>query len=174
MVLAELLRVLKPGGYLDFHLMDASLFHAGPQGTALGKDSVNTLRHRSYDANASRYFLPRLRNAGFADIKRAWIVLPAADVVPTWVDTGKRLTRQAPPANGPTNALPETPLVGSTRAVQAMTGLIGARAWERWVVTLQREVGGDEEAMLARVARVMEESGRIGAGWRCLVGWARK
>ncbi|KAF2151375.1 hypothetical protein K461DRAFT_280165 [Myriangium duriaei CBS 260.36] len=197
-VLHEFMRVLKPGGFFEYQLMDAELLQPGPLGTALGSEFATSLRQCSYDPQASRYFLPRLRNVGFSDVKRAWFVLPTADVVPTWIDRGKTsgagstcptpaTSRTWTPRHGrkdsavstvqdsaPCATLPETPVVGSTESVRAMTGLMGARAWERWIVTLQREVGGDEEGMLGRVNRALEEGGRVGAGWKCLVGWARK
>lgn len=196
LALAEFIRILKPGGVLEFNLMDAELFHPGPLGKALSNDLASALRQFAYDPQASRYFLPRLRNAGFAEVKRAWLVLPCADVLPTWTDRGRPCipvesadgtslptersrrghVRQDSAFEyiGPPAKLPEVPLVGSTSSVRALTGLVGARAWERWILALQREMGGDEEAMLARINRALEEGGRKGAGWRCLVGWARK
>jgi len=87
------------------------------------------------------------------------------------------------------------PLTGSTEDVRAMTGLVGSRAWERWMVKLAREMGTDEFKSVERIGRALEvgddggggaggDSGgassgamvgmRQGMGWRCLLGWARK
>ncbi|KAF4552310.1 Hypothetical protein D9617_10g072910 [Elsinoe fawcettii] len=201
-VLAEFMRVLKPGGYVEFNLLDAEMLHPGPLGQALGVEFAFTLRQRGYDPQASRYFLPRLRKAGFEEVKRAWIVLPAANVVPRWVDKGKMGGHgRKDSAVGMGIASPEVekretmrffevekrgrteagerevydrPVLGSTSDVKAMTGLVGARAWEKWVLKVQKEMGGNEERMLERVNRALEEAGRGKAGWRCLMGWARK
>lgn len=191
--------MLKPGGYLEFNLLDAELLHPGPLGQALSVEFAFVLRQRGYDPQASRYFLPRLRKAGFEDVKRAWLVLPAADVVPRWVDKGKMMAghgrgdsgvglkgeaeeregerffevERVRSAGGRKEVF-EPPVVGRTRDVRGMTGLVGARAWEKWVLKVQREAGGNEEKMLERVNRALEEAGRVKAGWRCLMGWARK
>ncbi|PNS18543.1 DnaJ subfamily C member 3 [Sphaceloma murrayae] len=191
-VIAEFLRVLRPGGYLEFNLLDAELLHPGPLGQALSVEFAFVLRQRGYDPQASRYFLPRLRKAGFADVKRAWLVLPAADVVPRWVDRGKMHTRKDSGVasseerveiretmrffevgDGEGNKF-EKPVVGTTGDVRAMTGLVGVREWERWVLKVQREAAGDEGRMLERVNRAVEEVGKVKGGWRCLMGWARK
>ncbi|KAG8626333.1 hypothetical protein KVT40_005278 [Elsinoe batatas] len=203
-VLAEFMRVLKPGGYVEFNLLDAEMLHPGPLAQALGVEFAFTLRQRGYDPQASRYFLPRLRKAGFEEVKRAWLVLPAADVVPRWVDRGKMAAAgghgRKDSAVGVTPEVErretmrffevekaqrrgreegrretyERPVVGSTGDVKAMTGLVGARAWEKWVLKVQRETGGSEGKMLERVNRALEEAGKGKAGWRCLMGWARK
>lgn len=172
LVLREFHRVLAPGGYLEFQLMDAEMLHPGPLARELGAEFAARLRERHFDPQASRYFLPRLRNAGFEGVRRTWMVLPAADVVPRWVDRGKRSALGRRDSAVPVTMKEE--LRGSTGDVRAMTGLVGARQWERWMVSLQREIGGEEEGVLERVNRALEESGRCGAGWKCLVGWARK
>ena len=70
----------------------------------------------------------------------------------------------------------EPPVTGSTKDVRAITGLVGARAWEQWILKLAGEMGREEEECLENVGRALESAGRAGegAGWRCLVGWARK
>jgi len=75
--LAEITRVLAPGGVLHFSLMDASL-------TALTNTSLDTLagdfahalNASGYDAKPTKHFLSRLRRAGFVDIKRMRLALP--------------------------------------------------------------------------------------------------
>jgi len=193
LVLAELHRVLKPGGYLEFSLLDAELLHPQPLAHALSVEFAFNLRTLGYDPCASKTFLPRLRRAGFDDVKRAWMLLPCADVTPRWVDEGK--CRLAPlGAQGSTSAKQGLddglgaadgvaagtvdgfvpPLTGSTGDVRALTGLVGARAWQKWMLKLQREMGGSEEKLLERMSCALEESGKEKAGWRCLMGWARK
>ena len=68
----------------------------------------------------------------------------------------------------------EPPLTGSTVNAKAMTGLVGARAWEKWMLKLTREMGGDEEKTLKRIGCALEEGGKGNTGWKCLMGWARK
>ena len=197
LVLAACRRVLKPGGFLEFNLLDAELVHADPAAQAAGVEFAFNLRTRGYDPAPGKTFLPRLKRAGFAGVKRAWLVLPAAHVLPRWTDAGKtkpsssssgtaaaappvpdasphRLVAPAPDGNGLT-AVP----LGSTTDVRAVTGLMGARLWEEWMVKLQGEIDGEGGAGVQRalegMARALGESGANGkAGWRYLVGWARK
>ncbi|KAF2857851.1 hypothetical protein K470DRAFT_222534 [Piedraia hortae CBS 480.64] len=143
--LQECRRVLKPGGYLEFSLLDAELCHADPTGQAIGVEFAFALRTLGYDANAGRSFLPRLKRAGFTDIKRAWMLYPTAEA--------SLIARRGGH--------------GSTADVRAMTGLVGARMWEEWMVKLERETGRD---WLKDAANAMEGGGN----WRCLLGWAKK
>ena len=210
LTLQECLRVLKPGGYLEFDLMDAELVHPDSAGQALSVEFAFNLRTRGYDPCAGKSFLPRLKRAGFQEIKRAWMILPVADVVPRWTDSGKTpgstgtaggsngsngSTATVTPGNGREDyfgdtALPERvigpngtvtelqqyepPVTGSTRDVKALTGIVGARMWEQWILKLNSEMGRSEERCLEGVAKALEEGGKGNAGWRCLVGWARK
>ncbi|KAI9687180.1 MAG: hypothetical protein M1820_010517 [Bogoriella megaspora] len=91
----ECMRVLKPGGYLEFSLLDAELLQPSPLGEAMSVEFAFNLKTRGYDPVASRSFIRRLGRAGFNDVKRAWLVLPMADVVPRWTDKGKRETMRA-------------------------------------------------------------------------------
>ncbi|KAJ9623638.1 hypothetical protein H2203_005900 [Taxawa tesnikishii (nom. ined.)] len=186
LTLRECKRVLKPSGYLEFNLLDADLVHAGPRAQALSVEFAFNLRTRGYDAAATKNFLPRLARAGFADVKRAWMVLPTADVTPRWTDEGKMNGGAA--AKKSSNyfsveknigqdgevTLYEPALTGSTKDARAMTGLVGARMWERWMLKLQADMGKDECRKLGEVGKALEESGCGVAGWRCLLGWARK
>lgn len=196
LTLRECLRVLKPGGYLEFDLLDAELVHPDAVAQALGVEFAFNLKTRGYDPTAGKSFLPRLKRAGFSDIKRAWIVLPVAQVAPRWTDAGK-----TPGSDGSTCTLTpgsaadsyfgadagersiasdgtvselKAPLTGSTKDVRAMTGLVGARMWEQWMLKLNGEMGRSEKRCLDDVAKALEECGDGNAGWRCLVGWARK
>ncbi|KAL1582997.1 hypothetical protein WHR41_08220 [Cladosporium halotolerans] len=194
LTLQECLRVLKPGGYLEFDLLDAELVHPDAAAQALGVEFSFKLRTRGYDPASGKTFLPRLKRSGFQEIKRAWMVLPVADVSPTWTDTGKSTVSSGSSTStvvaareeyfGPERSISPTgdvvvyepPLTGSTKDVRAITGLVGARAWEQWLLKLACEMGREEEEGLEGVGRALDSAGRGDgrAGWRCLVGWARK
>ena len=197
LTLRECFRVLKPGGYFEFELLDAELAHPDQAAQAIGVEFAFNLKTRGYDPCAGKSFLPRLKRAGFGDIKRAWMVLPVADVLPKWTDLGKGLSTGATITPGGIGSgkcenywapdaaarvispegnveYHEPPATGSTRDVKAMTGLVGARMWEQWMLKLSGEMGRSEETCLQGVAKALEEGGKGRAGWRCLVGWARK
>lgn len=178
LTLRECLRCLKPGGYLEFNLMDAELLHPDAVCQALGVEFAFNLKTRGYDPCSGKSFLPRLKRAGFQSIKRAWMVLPVADVQQRWVDAGKTIGGEhtAERVIGIDGSVDyyEAPVTGSTKDVRAMTGLVGARMWEQWILKLNGEMGRNEERCLEGVAKALEEGGRGSAGWRCLVGWARK
>lgn len=178
LTLRECLRVLKPGGYLEFDLLDAELVHPDELGQALGVEFAFNLKTRGYDPCSGKNFLPRLKRAGFHEIKRAWMVLPVADAVPRWSDSGKAgaivpTTERLIAADGTVTEF-SAPLTGSTRDVRAMTGLVGARMWEQWMLKLSAEMGRSEKKVLDDVVKALEEGGKGNASWRCLVGWARK
>ncbi|TKA44699.1 hypothetical protein B0A54_04650 [Friedmanniomyces endolithicus] len=190
LTLRECLRVIKPGGYFEFDLVDAELVHADQVGQALGVEFAFNLKTRGYDPSAGKSFLPRLKRAGFGDIKRAWMVLPVADVLPKWTDTGKTPNSGSSAATitpgakrddyfGPEAAervispdgsvkYYEAPVTGSTRDVRAMTGLVGARMWEQWMLKLNNEMGRSEARCLDGVAKALEEGGKGNAAWRDL------
>lgn len=144
----ECLRCLKPGGFLEFALLDADIVHAGRQASAMSVEFGFNLKTRGYDPQPTKSFLARLRKAGFGEMKRAWLVLPMAQTVKTEV--------------------------GSTTDASFITGVVGAWAWEKWLLRLQMEMGKDEERLLNGVAAVLEEGAHSGAAWRYLSGWARK
>ncbi|KAK4889030.1 hypothetical protein LTR27_012145 [Elasticomyces elasticus] len=196
LTLRECLRVIKPGGYFEFDLLDAELVHPEQAGQALSVEFAFNLKTRGYDPSAGKSFLPRLKRAGFGDIKRAWVVLPVADVLPRWTDSGKTPNSGSSAATvtpgtkrddyfgpdaaerviGPQGNVEyyEAPVTGSTRDVRAMTGLIGARMWEQWMLKLNGEMARHEGRCLEGVAKALEEGGKGNAAWRGLVGWARK
>ncbi|KAK5174093.1 uncharacterized protein LTR77_001173 [Saxophila tyrrhenica] len=180
LTLRECLRCLRPGGFLEFDLLDAELVHPEGSAQALGVEFAFNLKTRGYDPSSGKNFLPRLKRAGFQSIKRAWLILPVAEVLPRWTDAGKegriseeRTTERSIGPNGEVTAY-EPPITGSTKDVRAMTGLVGARMWEQWMLKLNCEMGRDEARCLEGVAKALEEAGKGDAAWRCLVGWARK
>ena len=175
--LRECLRVLKPGGYLEFFLLDSEIVHAGPLATAMSVEFGFNLKTRGYDPSPTKSFLGRLRRAGFVDIKRAWTFLPMG--APT---TDAYVPPETPPPNVSTYDLHcgkgeveavQGP-VGSTADAASMAGLVGSWAWEQWMLKLQLEMGREGESLLEGVPGVLEEGRTMGAGWRSLSGWARK
>ncbi|EME50011.1 hypothetical protein DOTSEDRAFT_68762 [Dothistroma septosporum NZE10] len=176
LTLRECLRVLKPGGFLEFDLLDAELVHADAVSQALGVEFAFNLKTRGYEPCSGKSFLPRLKRAGFCEIKRAWMVLPVADALPQWSDSGKGSSANVEMSIATDGTVTEyaPPLTGSTKDVRAMTGLVGARMWEQWMLKLNTEMGRSEKLVLDNVAKSLEEGGKGNAGWRLLVGWARK
>lgn len=120
---------------------------AGPVGQAMNTEVAHRLTALNYDAAPTKTWLARVRKAGFGQIRRAWLVLPMS---------------QHNVANPTT-----------TTDASHISGMVGAWAWERWLLKLEREMEG-EKKLLEGVAGVMEEGARSGAGWRYLSGWARK
>jgi SAM-dependent methyltransferase len=145
--LKECMRVLKPGGYLEFALLDADIVGGGRQASALSVEFVFNLKSRGYDSCPTKAWLPRLRRAGFAQVRRAWLTLPVA-----------RPSEEE----------------GTTADASHISGLVGSWAWERWMLKLHREMGRDADRLLEGVPSALEEGSQTGASWRYLSGWARK
>lgn len=188
--LHECLRCLKPGGYLEFFIMDSEVVNAGSRGTAVSVEFGFNLKTIGYDPNPTKSFLGRVRRAGFDDIKRAWTFLPMGTPtsptatlpetpppdVSTFLygkpaNTGNEGDGKVVDSEGRKVEAVQGPL-GSTADAAGMAGLVGSWAWERWMLKLQLEMG--KEHLLEGVADVLEEGKYTGAGWRCLSGWARK
>jgi SAM-dependent methyltransferase len=177
LTLRECMRVLKPGGYIEYDLLDAELALPDDAAQALGVEFAFNLKTRGYDPSAGKSFLPRLKRAGFRDIKRAWMLFPVGEVTPKWNDAGKARNDNGElrtiGADGTVTVF-EAPVTGSTKDVRAVTGLVGARLWEQWMMKLCVENGRSEKQCLQDIAHALQEGGRGSAAWRCLVGWARK
>lgn len=169
--LQECLRCLKPGGYLEFFVLDSEILSSGPRGTALSVEFSFSLKTRGYDPAPTKNWLGRLRRAGFDDIKRAWTFLPMGAPCKE-----PPLLPETPPPDVPTfdpnSAEAVQGPVGSTADAAGVAGLVGSWAWEQWMLKLQMEMGKEE--LLQGVGAVLEEGKFTGAGWRCLSGWARK
>lgn len=171
--LRECFRCLKPGGYLEFMLLDSEIVNAGARATAVSVEFGFSLKTRGYDPTPTKSWLGRLRRAGFDDIKRAWTFLPMGtpqiavnippETPPPDVSTSTLAKLQVEAVQGP---------VGSTADAASMSGLVGSWAWEQWMLKLQTEM--EKENLLDGVSNVLEEGKATGAGWRCLSGWARK
>ncbi|RAR00043.1 hypothetical protein DDE82_007645 [Stemphylium lycopersici] len=175
--LKECYRCLKPGGILDFSLMDADVVHAGRNAQAMGVEFGFNLKTRGYDAQPTKTFLPRVSKAGFKDVQRAWMLLPMGKTAANWRDT---LAVGAEPkyqerriSEDGEIELQDAPVFGTTMDAAMMTGVVGSWAWERWLLRLQMEMGKDEEKLLEGVVNVLEEGAQSHAGWRILTGWAR-
>ncbi|KAL9137288.1 MAG: hypothetical protein Q9175_001514, partial [Cornicularia normoerica] len=133
--LQECLRCLKPGGYLEYFLMDSEVVNAGSRGTAVSVEFAFNLKTRGYDPLPTKSFLGRLRRAGFDDIKRAWTFLPMG----TPTKDQHPLPETPPPnvstfENGLENGRRKVEAVqgpvGSTADAASMAGLVGSWAWE--------------------------------------------
>lgn len=122
--LAECLRVLKPGGFLEYFILDAELIQPGPKGEAASVEFAVNLKSRGYDAAPTRAWLRRVRGAGFTGIKRAWMFLPL----------GAIRTPDTPlPETPPPPVLPKDRIASLTSNTSA-NGAIGAPDAKRGLV----------------------------------------
>ncbi|KAJ5217956.1 Methyltransferase type 11 [Penicillium cinerascens] len=172
LVLKECLRCLRPGGFLEYMVLDAEISRAGAYAAASSVEFAFNLRTRGYDPVASKTFLSRLRNSGFVGIKRAWMFLP----------TGVEPSEPQPPRETPAPRVPsqieeyeavQGP-IGSTGDIANMTGLLGGWMWEQWLVKLRLDTGRDKAKLLEGLGTIFDEGRKNGAGWTCLSGWAMK
>lgn len=172
--LRECYRCLKPGGYLEFFLMDSELAHAGPCGSAASVEFGFNLKTRGYDPSPTKYFLSRLRKAEFVGMKRAWMFLPMGAV-----RAEHQIPRETPVPPDQSDPQPyeleavQGP-IGTTSDIASLTGLLGGWMWEQWLLKFQMEMGRDRERLLEGINAVFDEGCQTGAGWRCLNGWAMK
>ncbi|KAI1817983.1 methyltransferase domain-containing protein [Poronia punctata] len=183
--LTEVMRVLKPGGYLDFSVLDSDIMNAGPLGLAKSVEFGFSLKTLGYDPNPTRLFLGRLGRAGFTEVRRAWMCLPMGHA--------KRPAGEKPlpvlrDSQGIERSLElEAFVQGSTEAAASVAGLAGGWAWERWLLRCEMEKVAGEGRLWLDAAEVREagrclegvhdviEEGRgCGAGYRMLNGFARK
>lgn len=187
--LKECMRVLKPGGYLEFSLLDSDIINAGPIGLAKSVEFGFSLKTLGYDPNPTKLWLGRLARTGFQDVRRAWMCLPM----------GAKRNIHKPP----TPPLKDSPngqdvktcrlsaiVMGSSDDVASVSSIVGGWSWERWLLRCEMEkVSGElrladtvtagtamEEAgkCLDGVPAVIEEGRNCKAGFRMLNGFARK
>ncbi|KAJ0374894.1 hypothetical protein COL26b_006910 [Colletotrichum chrysophilum] len=191
--LKECLRVLKPGGYLEFSVLDSDIMNAGPLGLAKSVEFGFDLKTLGYDPNPTRMFLGRLSRAGFDEVRRAWMCLPVGARRPSQ-QQGKPLpslpARVSPAGQEVRTVTMEAMVTGSTDGIANVTGIVGGWSWERWLLRCEMEkVSGElrladmvtEGAAMREagksvegVAAIVEEGRSCGAGWRMLSGYARK
>ncbi|VUC33821.1 unnamed protein product [Clonostachys rosea] len=173
--LRECMRVLKPGGYIEFSVLDSEIMNAGPLGHAKSVEFGFSLKTLGYDPNPTKMWLGRLGRAGFKNIRRTWQCLPLG-----------------PKKNLNTYGLhiTETSEMGSSESIAGVCSMVGGWNWERWLLRCEMEkVAGEmrladtvtvgaamEEAgkCLNGVAALIEEGRNCNAGFRMLSGYARK
>ncbi|KAI1094806.1 hypothetical protein F5B19DRAFT_415665 [Rostrohypoxylon terebratum] len=184
--LSECMRVLKPGGYLEFSVLDSDITNAGPLGLAKSVEFGFALKTLGYDSSPTRMFISRLNRAGFEGVRRAWVCLPMGP------DPAVRRNRRVAcdSVTGVERPLDlEAMVCGSTEAAASVTGLAGSWAWEKWLLRCETEKVASEERLgffeveaesekaskcLDGVHEIIEEGRKVGAGFRCLNGYARK
>jgi hypothetical protein len=176
--LKECYRCLKSGGVFEYNLLDADMIHAGRNAQAMGVEFGFNLKTRGYDAQCTKTFLPRLNKAGFKEVKRTWMVLPAGKTAANWreeLNVGAQATQQEKTisANGDVE-IENASVSGTTLDAAMLTGIVGSWSWERWLLKLQMEMGKDEERLLEGVVQMLEECAQGNAAWRTLTGYARK
>ncbi|KEF57432.1 uncharacterized protein A1O9_05349 [Exophiala aquamarina CBS 119918] len=199
MTLRECMRVLKPGGYIDYMIMDSTIAHAGPRGEAMSVEFGFELHRRGYEREAARSWLRRLKKEGFIGVKRAWMFMPmgrkpvaeAEEHVHGYTggwQTWRQGAKPFVPAPRPISEVSTISKivkqymdveavqgpVGTTEDVADLTGLLGAWLWEEWLVKVRSESGREQSRWLEGVDEVIEEGREHGSGWKMLVGWARK
>ncbi|KAK4459086.1 Ubiquinone/menaquinone biosynthesis C-methyltransferase UbiE [Cladorrhinum samala] len=186
--LKECMRVLKPGGYIEFSVLDADIVNAGPMGNAKSVEFSFALQTLGYDPKPTRCFLSRLAHAGFDDVRRAWVCLP---VGPKHLPRPTVVTARDS-TSGETVQVHQMEAVvsGSTDNAAAITGVAAGWSWERWMLRAEMEkIAGElrladtvtpgkamHEAgkMIADVHAVVEEGRVMGSQFRTLKGYAKK
>ena len=64
--------------------------------------------------------------------------------------------------------------VGEVKEVADVSGLLGGRMWEEWILKVRIEAGREKSRLLDGIDEALEEGKENGSGWRCVVGWCRK
>ncbi|KAI0526150.1 methyltransferase domain-containing protein [Xylaria bambusicola] len=183
--LSEIMRVLKPDGYLDFSVIDSDIMNAGPLGLAKSVEFGFSLKTLGYDPSPTRLFLGRLGRAGFSEVRRAWMCLPMGH---TKVPAGEKPLPVVRDSQGIERTREIAAMVqGSTNGAASIAGLAGSWAWERWLLRCEMEKVAGEGRLwldaaevreagkcLEGVHGVIEEGRSCGAGYRMLNGFARK
>ncbi|PHH67243.1 hypothetical protein CDD81_3012 [Ophiocordyceps australis] len=174
--LEECMRVLKPGGYLDFSILDSDIMNAGPLGLAKSVEFGFSLKTLGYDPSPTKTWLRRLDYAGFEHIRRVWMFLPL----------GPRQKGRNPGHGTDGNAIES----GSVDNIAAACSIAGSWGWERWLLRSEIEkVAGELRLVddtqagsvvaeackcLSGVHDIIEEGRSCNAGFRMLNGYARK
>lgn len=168
LTLKEILRVLKPGGYLDFMVMDSGIKGAGALGDKMSVEFGFMLHRMGYERDLTRTWISRLSKAGFTGVKRAWWAAPLGKKLPvdeigdftsrdggkTWKDAPRPISEvsvrklldeycDVEAVRGP---------VGSTADVADVTGLLGSWMWESWIVKTREETASRTKAVISMSA----------------------
>lgn len=170
--LREIMRVLKPGGYIDFSVMDSEVVNAGPLALAKSVEFGFTLKTLGYDPNPTKSFLPRLNRVGFEAVRRAWVVLPLGPKPaerPGPIRYGPQgpidgRTELKPPAGGKTlclDAMAPGSLPGSTDDAAAVAGVAGTWSWERWILRCEMEKAAGEMHSGFKLADTVSTDGGV-------------
>lgn len=173
------MRVLKPGGYLDFSVIDSDIMNAGPLGLAKSVEFGFSLKTLGYDPNPTRLFLGRLGRAGFEEVRRAWMCLPMGH---TKLPVGEKPLPVVRDSSGVDRSFEAKAILqGSTEGAAGIAGLAGGWAWERWLLRCEMEKVAGEGRLwldaaevreagkcLEGVHDVVEEGRSCGAGYRML------
>ncbi|PHH82604.1 hypothetical protein CDD82_5448 [Ophiocordyceps australis] len=174
--LEECMRVLKPGGYLDFSILDSDIMNAGPLGLAKSVEFGFSLKTLGYDPSPTKTWLRRLDCAGFEHIRRVWMFLPL----------GPRPKARNPCDSTDCNLIE----AGSVDNIAAACSIAGSWSWERWLLRSEVEkvagelrlvddgqagsVAAEAGNCLCGVHDIIEEGRSCNAGFRMLNGYARK
>lgn len=164
--LKECMRILKPGGYLEFCIMDSDIVNAGPLGLAKSVEFGFNLKTLGYDPAPTKLWLSRLKKAGFMGIKRAWVFLPMGAKVENKVAARDSMGVEV-------KLELEAMVTGNTESAASMCGVVGGWAWEKWLLRCRVQTVGDE-GTLEGVQDIVEEGRACGAGWRTVSGWGQK
>ncbi|CAI4213686.1 unnamed protein product [Parascedosporium putredinis] len=155
--LRECMRVLKPGGYLDFALMDADIMKAGPLGLA------------------KSLFLSRLARAGFVSARRTWTFLPVGPRITPGSKAAGASSALRPNADGTEPVTHQLQAIASPSEVAApLRGRKVAGELRLCDTVTSGEAVCEAGKCLVGTNAIVEEGRKCGAGWRMLSGYARK
>ncbi|KFA64379.1 hypothetical protein S40285_01041 [Stachybotrys chlorohalonatus IBT 40285] len=187
--LEECMRVLKPGGYLDFSLLDSDIMNAGPLGLAKSVEFGFTLKTLGYDPSPTKLWLRRLARAGFQDTRRMWMCLPMGARRATQLPPTPPL-KDSPTGEGVKTCQMDALFMGSTDAIANACSIVGGWSWERWLLRCEMEKVAGELRLADTVTTgaamreagkcldgfhaVVEEGRNCRSGFRMLNGYARK
>lgn len=164
--LNECFRILKPGGYLEFDLIDSNIVNAGPLGLAKSKKFGNILRSLGYDPFPTIKWHSRLERAGFVDRHLTLIYLP----VGPWMKC-QAVSQKVEDVEAKEHSADD--VIDCMENAAAISGLVGSWLWDRWLLRCELARGACEKTFEG-IQNIISESSKRGAGWRYMTGWARK